>query len=96
MNISLLLRWSAALSERRRLELHSARAERLSQQAFDLSVDASQIRCGGPLDRGPQGRVDAKRKRFAVVRHRPRLLIERAGVDDGLRVALAAEHDHQI
>src|SRR3546814_10882761 len=40
--------------------------------------------------------IEAQRKRFFCRNRHDSLLIERAGVDDRLRIAIAAQHHHQV
>ena len=70
-------------------------AHTFGQQIFDLAIDGTEIvlRPGG--DGGVElGRKAQRNLLFGVVVHVG--LIEASRVDDGLRVAVAAEHDEQI
>ena len=73
----------------------AASASRSRHSTWALTLRSSARRAA--LDRRPQGRIGAQRIGLAViVGHGGPLLVERAGVDDGLRVALAAQDDHQV
>ncbi len=67
----------------------------LSQKVFDLTVDRSEIVLRPRGNGGIQLFRQSKRQLFfLIIRHRRS--IQAAGVNDGLRVAVAAEYDEQI
>ena len=61
-----LPRRAAALHRPGFRQLHAALLQRLAQQAFDLRIDRAQFARGKPLDRRPQGGVDAERIGLAL------------------------------
>ena len=78
------------------LSAHAARLQRFAQQIFDLSVDAPQFRARQARDRGVERWIEAKRERLSVNGHSRALLVDGAGVDHGLGVAIGAEHHEQV
>ena len=68
--------------------------EGAAQQKLDLRVEAAQFGIGPTLEGFVRRRVQPKQECFPL-RHGP-LLVERARVDDGLRIAVAAQHHKQV
>src|SRR3546814_2455269 len=91
----LLLRRAPAPGAHRIGDPDTAPRQRLAQQAFDLGVDAPEIGRRRALDRRMERGIEAQRKRFFCRNRHDSLLIERAGVDDRLRIR-SEEHTSEL
>ena len=74
----------------------SCAAQSVAQDPLDLAVCAAHLVRGPALHRGPDLRVYAERILLAHGHVVSTLLVEGAGVEDGLSLGLAAEDDHQV
>ena len=77
-----------------RRQLHTPFHQCRPQHVLDLPVEAAQLVVCPALQGVHDLAVDAQQEGLAI-RH-GRLLIDRAGVDDRLRRAIAAEHHQQV
>src|SRR4029453_3613331 len=94
--MSVALRRAAAADRLGQLELDPARLQGFAQQAFDLGIDAPDVRGGAAVYSRPQGGIDPTGVGLALAAPAWPLLVEGAGVDDRLGVALAPQDDHQV
>ena len=77
----------------------AALGQRLAQQPLDLAVDAAQFLGRQRLDRGGDRRIEAQQERLSwwrLAQDAAALLVQRAGIDHGLRLGLGAQHDQQV
>ena len=71
--------------------------QRAAQQKLDLGVQAAQVGVGPALQRFVRRRVEPKQECLSCAMRVLRLLlVQRARVDDGLGIAVAAQHHQQI
>ena len=90
---------TARVGARRRVDRAAALGQRLAQQPLDLAVDAAQLLSRQRLDRGGDRRIEAQQERLScgrLAQDAAALLIQRAGIDHGLRLGLGAQHDQQV